>query len=168
MISHRDLLLMPNKQPLLKQLLPTNITSDTTCMSIKEAVEFYSMIFLTLVFWMKSYLAGSVKGYPFHRKIVPNTVSKSLKQCCPITLPNIFTLLKLFATLPLSSFACERSASVLRRLNTYLRCTQTEQQLSALALIHMNYEIEIGVDDVCKTFLQKNPRKMEKANLLFD
>ena len=55
-----------------------------------------------------------------------------------------------------------------RRLNTYLRCTQTEQRLSALALIHMNYEIEISVDDVCKTFLQKHPRKMEKANLLFD
>ena len=70
--------------------------------------------------------------------------------------------------LPLSSCACENSASVLRRLNTYLRCTQTEQRLSALALIHMNYEIEISVDDVCKTFLQKHPRKMEKANLLFD
>ena len=28
------------------------------------------MIFLTLVFWMKSYLAGSVNGYPFDRKIV--------------------------------------------------------------------------------------------------
>ena len=26
----------------IKQLQPTNITSDTTCMSIKEAVEFYS------------------------------------------------------------------------------------------------------------------------------
>ena len=43
----------------IEQLLPTNITSDTTCMSIKE-----------LVFWMKSYLAGSVNGYPFHRKII--------------------------------------------------------------------------------------------------
>ena len=118
------------------------------------------MIFLTLVFWMKSYLAGSVNGYPFHRKIVQIQYPSLFKQCCPITLPNIFTLLKLFATLPLSSCACERSASVLRRL--------TEQRLSALALIHMNYEIEISVDDVCKTFLQKHPHKMEKANLLFD
>ena len=79
-----------------------------------------------------------------------------------------FYSLKLFATQSLSSCACERSASVLRRLNTYLRCTQTEQRLSALALIHMNYEIEISVDDVCKTFLQKHPRKMEKANSFFD
>ena len=78
----------------IKQLQPTNITSDTTCMSIKEAVEFYS-------------------------DDLPN--------------PDI-----LDEKLPLSSCACESSASVLRRLNTYLRCTQTEQRLSALALIHMH------------------------------
>ena len=54
--------------------------------------------------------------------------------------PNVYSLLNIFATLPLSSYSCERSASALRRLNTYLRCTQTEERLSAFALITMNYE----------------------------
>ena len=135
---------------------------------IKEAVEFYSDDLPNPGILDEELSRWKCKWLSVPQKDRPNTVSKSLKQCCSITLPNIFTLLKLFATLPLSSCACERSASVLRRLNTYLRCPQTEQRLSALALIHMNYEIEISVDDVCKTFLQKHPRKMEKANLLFD
>ena len=137
-------------------------------MSIKEAVEFYSDDLPNPGILDEELSRWKCKWLSVPQKDRPKTVSKSLKQCCPITLPNIFTLLKLFATLPLSSCACERSTSVLRRLTTYLRCPQTEQRLSALTLIHMNYEIEIGVDDVCKTFLQKHPRNMEKANLLFD
>ena len=98
----------------------------------------------------------------------PQTLSTSMQHCSKHSLPNIFTLLQLFATLPLSSCTCERSASALRRLNNYLRCSQTEERLTALALIHSNYETHIDVDTVCKIFLQKHPRRMEKANLLFD
>ena len=75
-------------------------------------------------------------------------------------------LLKLFATLPLSSCSCERSASALRRLNNYLRCTQTEERLSALPLIHSSYEAQIDVDQVYKLFLEKFPRRIERASLL--
>lgn len=52
-------------------------------------------------------------------------------------------------------------------LNNYLRCIQTEERLSALALIHSNYEAEINVDQVCKLFLEKFPRRIERASLLF-
>lgn len=60
------------------------------------------------------------------------------------------------------------NTSALRRLNTYLRCTQTEERLTALALIHMNYETDIDKNRVCKLFLNKYPRRMEKASLLFE
>ena len=70
--------------------------------------------------------------------------------------------------IPLSFCSCERSASALRPLHNYLRCTQTEERLSALALIHLNYETEMNVDTVCKLFFQMFPRRMEKASLLFD
>ena len=30
-----------------------------------------------------------------------------------------------------------------------------------LALIHINYETEIDIDNVCKMLLQKHPRRME-------
>ena len=97
-----------------------------------------------------------------------NPLSESLANCNFVSMPNVFTLLKLFATLPLSSCSCERSASALRRLNNYMRCTQTKECLTALALIHMNYETKICVDEVCRKFFEKHPRRMDKANLLFD
>ncbi len=53
---------------------------------------------------------------------------ETLKECDANALPNIFTLLKLFATLPLSSCSCERSGSSLRRLHNNLRATQTEER----------------------------------------
>ena len=95
------------------------------------------------------------------------TISDTLKQCCPTSLPNIFTLLKLFGTIPLSSCSCEISASALRRLNNYMRCTQSEEQLSALALIHMNYEYDINIDVVCKLFFLNIHLKWKKQVYFF-
>ena len=34
-----------------------------------------------------------------------------------------------------------------------------------LALIHINYETEIDIDNVCKMFLQKHPKRMENSSL---
>ena len=68
----------------------------------------------------------------------------------------LFVSIEIF---PLSSCSCERSASALRRLNNYLRCLQTEERLSALALVHCNYETQ-DVDSVCKLHLEKHPRRI--------
>ena len=97
---------------------------------------------------------------------------KSLQDCLKVysktTLPNIFCLLKLFSTLPVSLCSCKRSASTLRRLNNYPRCAQSEERLTLLALIHCNYTKEIGVDEICQLFLSNHPRKMQSASILFD
>ena len=151
----------------LQGLLPTRITPDSSVQDIQEAATFYaddlpnaSIIDEEFHLWKSRWLSVPQKDRP-------QTLSESLRQCCPHSLPNIFVLLKLFATLPLSFCSCERSASALRRLNNYLRCTQTEERLSALALIHSNYEAQIDVDQVCKLFLEKFPRRIERASLLF-
>ena len=61
---------------------------------------------------------------------------------------SIFYLLKLFATLLLFSCSCERLASMLRRLNNYLRFTQKYERLTALGLIHTHYHAANDVDTV--------------------
>ena len=82
---------------------------------------------------------------------------------------NIIALLKLFCHASTKLLFGERFASALRRLNNYyMRCSQTGERLTALAIIHCNYEAEINIDTVCKLFMQKHPRRMEKAYLLFD
>ena len=52
--------------------------------------------------------------------------------------------------------------------NNYLRCTQSEERLAALGLIHSHYYAGIDVDTVCKLFSQKHPHRMEAAGLLFE
>ena len=48
-----------------------------------------------------------------------------------------------------------------------MRCTQSEEQLSALALIDMNYEYDIILIMYVSFFFSKISLKMEKASLLF-
>ena len=95
----------------------------------------------------------------------PQILSTTLKQFA--SFPNIFTLLKLFATLPLTPCSCERSTSALCRLNNYMRYSQNEQRLTSLTLIHSNYGVQIDVDTVCKKFIEEHPLRMEHANMLF-
>ena len=52
-------------------------------------------------------------------------------------------------------------------MNSYLRRTQTEERLNALALIHINYP-ELNVDEMCKLFREKDPRRLENACSVFD
>ena len=118
------------------------------------------MTFQMVTYLMKNSVAGSQNGcVPVEDQL--QTLSDCLKQCCPITFSNIFTLHKIFATLPLSSSSCERSGSALKRLNNYLRCTQTEQRLTALSLIHMHYQTDISVDTACKLFIQASTHNRE-------
>ena len=62
----------------------------------------------------------------------------------------MFILLKLFGTIPFSSYSGKRSASALKRQNNYLQCTWSKKQLSALALIQLNFAIPINEDHVYK------------------
>ena len=52
--------------------------------------------------------------------------------------------------------------------STYLRCTQSEDHLALAALIHVNYTRSIDVNEVCKMFMQKNPRRLEAPGMLFE
>ena len=49
-----------------------------------------------------------------------------------------------------------------------LRCTQTEERLTALGLIHLHNHADIDVDTVCKLSLQKHPRRVEAASQLVE
>jgi len=68
----------------------------------------------------KEYARWKTKWIELPSQNRPKTLSDSLTHCCQQSLPDIFTLLKLFATLPLSSCSCEHSVSAMRQLNDYL------------------------------------------------
>ncbi len=150
----------------LQGLLPTFITKSSSPSDIKDAVEFYSEDLPNADIVDEEFYRWKHKWLLIPSQNRPHTLHEVLQQCSEHGFLYLFTLLKLFATIPLSSCSCERSASALKRLNSYLRCTQTEERLSYLALIHMNYETSIDVNEVCKSFLEKNPRRMQSVSLL--
>ena len=89
-------------------------------------------------------------------RIVADSCASSLKGCDPDDFPNLYMLLKIAATLPVTVCGCERSISTMRRLNNYMRCTVGESRLSALDLMHINYDMRImpvNLDEIVNLFL---------------
>ena len=72
--------------------------------------------------------------------ITADSCAASLKACDPDDFPNLYILLKIAATLPVTSCECEHSISAMRRLNNYMRCTMGESRLSSVAGMHIKYE----------------------------
>ncbi len=67
-------------------------------------------------------------------------------------------LVRLLLVSPASSAEAERSFSALRRLNTYLRSTMTQQRLNSLAVCHVHQELldSIDVDALMQEFVSRN------------
>jgi len=144
-----------NQAALLQYLIPHKISQSTSYADIDQVVQYYKddlpnsyVVDEEFARWKKKWIA-----MPLIKR--PETLEKCLKECCPSSLPNLFTLLKIFATIPMSACACERSASGLRRLNNYLKATQGEERLRALAIFHSNYSMTIDRDRILKLFMLK-------------
>lgn len=58
----------------------------------------------------------------------PETVAGALKECCKTDFPNISVILKIIATMGVTSCECERSNSELSLLKTYLRTTMGQSR----------------------------------------
>ena len=73
-------------------------------------------------------------------------------------------LLKIAGTVAVTSCECERSGSVLKRLNTYLRTSMGQGRMSGLELIHINHGNNIDVTRVLQIF-SKKPRALQFTNI---
>ncbi|XP_065068530.1 52 kDa repressor of the inhibitor of the protein kinase-like [Rhopilema esculentum] len=97
---------------------------------------------------------------------LPTTLASLLSSIDQLTFPNIYTAMKIAATLPVTSCSCERSISILRRLKTYLRNTMRQSRMSALAMIHVHREIPIDINRVINQFAAERPKRMRLIDIL--
>ena len=97
----------------------------------------------------------------------PSTCAAAVKACDRMTFPNLFVLLKIACTLPVTSCECERSCSVLRRLSNYMRATMGQDRLASLALIHIHYDSDINVVKVVDRFAELHPRRLEMTSIIY-
>ena len=98
----------------------------------------------------------------------PDSLAKCLKVIDEERFPNLFDVIKIGATIPLSSCECERSFSTLRRLRTWLRSSMKTSRLTSLALMNIHYSAHVDYKEVVKTFLEKHPRKIDVSNLIYE
>jgi hypothetical protein len=88
----------------------------------------------------------------------PNNAIDAYLICNCDLFPVIKQLLKILATLPVSTCTSERSFSTLRRLKTYLRNTMCEERLNGLALLHVHRDLIVTPDEVLDKLALKNRR----------
>jgi len=91
---------------------------------------------------------------------IPASPLEALDVCNKDFFPNIYVLLKIFATLPISTAAAERSFSALKRIKDYLRSTMAESRLNGLALMHIHSDIGISPDVVLDKFAGMRRRRL--------
>ena len=98
----------------------------------------------------------------------PSSPALSIKECDQDMFPNIYILLQIACTIPVTSCECERSASGLRRLNNYMRVSMGKNRLSNLALLHIHYDTPVDLDKVVDIYARLHPRRLELNSLLCD
>lgn len=91
---------------------------------------------------------------------IPSNLSELLNNCNENYYPNVYKLLKIVATLPITTATAERSFSTLRRLKTYLRNTMAENRLNGLAHLNIHRTIEVNPEEVLNE-LAKRKRKID-------
>ena len=75
-------------------------------------------------------------------------------------------ILRILLTFPITTCSCEQSISVLNRVKSYNRMTQTDERLTGLCLLHAKRDTSIDWDAVVNTFTAENPRKMSLINVM--
>lgn len=85
----------------------------------------------------------------------------------PNTFPNLYKLLNLAFTVPISSVTCERSFSAMRHVKNWLRSTMLQERFTNLALLCIENDLtnNINNDDVIEKILVNN--KDRKIDLNF-
>ena len=81
--------------------------------------------------------------------------------------PNIHTIIQILLTFPVTTCKCERSISLLNRVRSFNRTTQTDQRLRGLCIIYAYRDTAIDWEKVVNTFAIQNPR-MALINILDD
>jgi hypothetical protein len=90
-----------------------------------------------------------------HGERTKSTVSSALSLCDDTLFPNMRKVLKIFATLPVTTCTAERSFSVLRLIKNHLRSTMGNDRLNGLALLSVHKNVKLDYDSVVSEYCRK-------------
>ena len=149
---------------MLTKLLPCNIVQSVWA-DIQPAISKYASLIdpsLTAIkaeyiFWQQHWRDDKQSV-----ALLPANALDSLNQCSAKSYPNMHLLLKVLATLPVSTATPERVFSKLERTWTALRSTMTEDRIEAPVLIqaHRDRVISLPVDNIISKFTECGSRRL--------
>ena len=93
-----------------------------------------------------------------------NTPEKALAHADSDFYPNIQVLLRVMATLPVTSCECERSISMLKLVKSPLRSSMRQDRLNGLAMLYYHRTVELTPEEVVEEFAHCHPRRMLLVN----
>ena len=111
----------------------------------------------------KSFCCGKACG---RGKMIEDSIDATLEQIDKGAYVNIYTILQILITIPISSASCDRSISTLQNLKTYLKSTKVQDRLHGLALMHAHREMELDLEKIIDLFANLHPRRMRIENIL--
>ena len=82
--------------------------------------------------------------------------------------PNIHTILRILLTFPVTTCSCKKSISVLNRVKSYHRTTQTDERVTGLCLLCSYREFDIDWEKDVNTFAIEHARRMAFINIMDD
>jgi len=73
---------------------------------------------------------------------------------------NLYKLMQVALTLPISSATCERSFSVMRRIKTWIRSSMNQDRFTDMSILHIERDISnvIKSENILNNFALKNRR----------
>ena len=90
-------------------------------MTIDDAVKMYADDLTSPINAEEEFMRWKGRWKATEKRLRPSSIAQALKECDSDMYLNLSVLLKIAGTVPVTSCECERSAIVLKRLNTYLR-----------------------------------------------
>ena len=139
----------------LLNLVPSSICTPGYNMSLKEVTSFYAddlpnpaLVPTEAWRWRAKWLAEDADSRP-------STLSMALKECDRDYFPNIYVLLRVASTIPVTSCQNERANSTLKNLKTFLRSAMGQERLSSLALMYIHRNMSIDLSDIVDRFKLK-------------
>ena len=92
----------------------------------------------------------------------PGNVIETLRVASDLdTYPTLVILLRLFATIPISTATADRSFSNLKFIKNNLRSTTTESRLNGLAHLLINRDIKLNYNTIIDQFCGENNRRLK-------
>lgn len=88
------------------------------------------------------------------------TLSDVLQKLDQNVFANLYKLMQVALTLPISSASCERSFSVMRRIKTWIRSSMNQDRFTDMSILHIERDISniIESENILNNFALKNRR----------